>query len=143
VRYLLDVNFLLACVWRSHTQHSKASAWLDRQAGFVTCPLAQLGFLRVSLSPGYRAAPGDASAALGDLTSRKGSRFIADDLRVDRIPAVSSHADVTDAYLVALAKIHGLRLATLDEVLCAKPWARGVAENPLARERGLPRISSA
>jgi hypothetical protein len=78
------------------------------------------------------------TGALGDLTSRKGSRFIADDLCVDRIPAVSSHADVTDAYLVALAKTHGLRLATLDEVLCAKPWARGVAENPLAREPGLP-----
>ena len=34
MRYLLDVNFLLACVWRSHAQHSRASAWLDRQAVF-------------------------------------------------------------------------------------------------------------
>jgi hypothetical protein len=51
---------------------------------------------------------------------------------------VSSHADVTDAYLVTLAKTHGLRLATLDQILCAKPWARGVAENPLARGPGLP-----
>jgi toxin-antitoxin system PIN domain toxin len=143
VRYLLDVNFLLACVWRSHAQHSQASAWLDRQAGFVTCPLAQLGFLRVSLSPGYRAAPADALAALGDLTSRKGSRFVTDDLGVDRIPVVSSHADVTDAYLVAVAKAHGLKLATLDKILCAKAWARGVAENPLAREPGLPGTSSA
>ena len=99
MKYLLDVNLLLACVWRSHAQHSRASAWLDRQAVFATCPLSQLGFLRVSLSPGYRAAPGDALAALDDLTSRKGSRFIADDLPADGIPAVSSHADVTDAYL--------------------------------------------
>ena len=133
MKYLLDVNLLLACVWRSHAQHSRASAWLDRQAVFATCPLSQLGFLRVSLSPGYRAAPGDALAALDDLTSRKGSRFIADDLPADGIPAVSSHADVTDAYLVALAKAHGFRLATLDESLCAKEWAQGVAENPLGR----------
>ncbi len=84
------------------------------------------------MGPGYRAAPEDALAALDDLTSRKGSSFIADDLRPDRIPAVSSHADVTDAYLVSLAKAHGLKLATLDESLCAKGWARGIAENPLA-----------
>jgi toxin-antitoxin system PIN domain toxin len=134
VRYLLDVNFLLACVWRSHAQHSRASAWLDRQAVFATCPLAQLGFLRVSLSPGYRADPGDARAALDDLTSRKGSRFVVDDLPADGIPAVSSHADITDAYLVALAKAHGFRLATLDQSLCGKDWARGVAEDPLGRE---------
>ena len=134
MRYLLDVNFLLACVWRSHAQHSRASAWLDRQAVFATCPLAQLGFLRVSLSPGYRADPGDARAALDDLTSRKGSRFVVDDLPADGIPAVSSHADITDAYLVALAKAHGFRLATLDQSLCGKDWARGVAEDPLGRE---------
>jgi predicted nucleic acid-binding protein len=30
VSYLLDVNLLLASVWRSHAQHAKASAWLDR-----------------------------------------------------------------------------------------------------------------
>lgn len=132
MKYLLDVNFLLACVWRSHAQHSKASAWLDRQNTFSTCPIAQLGFLRVSLSPGYRATHEDALAALQDLTSRRGSAFIADDLHPDRIPAVSSHGDVTDAYLVTLAKAHGLRLATLDDSLCAKSWAQGIAENPLA-----------
>ena len=136
MKYLLDVNFLLACVWRSHAQHADSSAWLDRQARFATCPIAQLGFLRVSLSPGYRAAPGDALAALDDLTSRKGSSFLADDLRPERMPEVSSHAEVTDAYLVALAKAHGLRLATLDKNLCAKAWARGTAENPLARRSG-------
>jgi toxin-antitoxin system PIN domain toxin len=132
VRYLLDVNVLLACGWRSHAQHSKASAWLDRQRTFATCPIAQLGFLRVSLSPGFRATYEDALAALQDLTLRRGSAFIADDLHPDVIPAVSSHADVTDAYLVTLAKAHGLRLATLDESLCAKSWALGIAENPLA-----------
>jgi hypothetical protein len=136
MKYLLDVNLLLACVWRSHAQHVDASAWLDRQASFATCPIAQLGFLRVSLSPGYRAAPADALAALDDLTSRKGSSFVADDLRAEHMPEVSGHADVTDAYLVALAQAHGLRLATLDKNLCAKAWARGIAENPLARRSG-------
>ncbi len=39
--------------------------------------------------------------------------------------------DTTDAHLVTLAKRHGLKLATLDGMLIAKPWAAGVAENPL------------
>jgi predicted nucleic acid-binding protein len=37
----------------------------------------------------------------------------------------------TDAHLVTLAKRHGLQLATLDATLLAKPWAAGIAENPL------------
>ena len=39
--------------------------------------------------------------------------------------------DTTDAHLVTLAKRHGLKQATLDGTLLAKPWAGGVAENPL------------
>ena len=39
--------------------------------------------------------------------------------------------DTTDAHLVTLAKRHGLKLATLDATLIAKPWAAGIAENSL------------
>ena len=40
---------------------------------------------------------------------------------------------MTDAYLVTLARAHKhkLKLATLDDTLCGKPWAKGIAENPL------------
>jgi AbrB family looped-hinge helix DNA binding protein len=31
---------------------------------------------------------------------------------------LADHADVTDAYLVELARVHRLKLATLDEILC-------------------------
>lgn len=62
--HLLDVNLLLACAWQSHAEHAKARAWLERQKSFATCPISQLGFLRVSLSPGYRASFADALAAL-------------------------------------------------------------------------------
>ena len=42
----------------------------------------------------------------------------------------TNHADHT-ALFVTLAKRHGLKLATLDIGLIAKPWAAGVAANPL------------
>ena len=129
--YLLDVNFLLACGWRSHAKHSLARAWLERQRRYVTCPLSELGFIRVSMSPGYRASFADAQAALADMTSRRQARFIAADLRAAKLPVLASHAEVSDAYLVELARARRLKLATLDDALCTKEWAAGIAENPL------------
>jgi toxin-antitoxin system PIN domain toxin len=130
--HLLDVNFLLACGWRSHVQHAAARAWLERQSAFTTCPLTELGFIRVSLSPGYRAALADAQAALADITLKRQARFVPDGLPAAKLPAaLHTHAEVSDAYLVELARAHGLKLATLDDDLCKKPWAAGVAENPL------------
>lgn len=83
------------------------------------------------MSPGYRASFADAKAALEDITNRKEAKFIADDLPEAKVPPFTSFSDMTDAYLVALAKKHGLKLATLDAQLCGRPWAKGIAENPL------------
>lgn len=129
--HLLDVNFLLACGWNSHARHTDARGWLERRPAFATCPFAELGFLRVSMSPAYRASCADALAALGNMTSRKQARFLGADLPAARLPGLTHHAEVTDAYLVELARAHGLKLATLDDGLCQKPWALGIAVNPL------------
>ena len=69
--------------------------------------------------------------SLKKLRARKGHQFVADDVSGTDAPETPSK-DTTDAHLVALAKRHGLKLATLDTTLAAKPWAAGVAENPLA-----------
>jgi len=129
--YLLDVNFLLACGWSSHAKHTAARVWLERQSAFTTSPLAELGFIRVSMTPAYRASFADARAALADITSLKRARWVASDWPALQLPTLTSHVDVTDAYLVELARSHGLKLATLDDSLCKKRWAAGVAENPL------------
>jgi len=129
--HLLDVNLLLACGWRSHKDHTAARDWLSRQQSFATCPISQLGFLRVSMSPAYRASFADAQTALTGITTMRQAQFIRDDLPTDKLPGLGSHADVTDAYLVELARAYSLKLATLDKALCQKSWAAGVAENPL------------
>lgn len=131
--HLLDVNMLLACAWESHGQHVHARTWLERQKSFATCPISQLGFLRVSLSPAFRANHADALAALKDIIDRKEALFLSDDAAPAGLPAVSHHADITDAYLVTLARSHGAKLATLDDALCAKAWAKDIAVNPLPR----------
>lgn len=129
--HVLDVSFLLACGWSSHAKHAAARAWLERQSAFTTSPLAELGFIRVSMTPAYRASFADAQAALADMTSRKQARWVTADLCAAQLPPLASHAHVTDAYLVELARAHNLKLATLDDDLCKKPWAAGIAENPL------------
>ena len=128
--HLLDVNFLLACGWSSHAKHTAARAWLEAQSDFSLCPLSELGFLRVSLTPGFRATFADAQAALANITSRKQAHFVSADLAAAKLPALASHAEVTDAYFVELARAHGLKLATLDDGLCRKSWAADIAENP-------------
>ena len=129
--HLLDVSLLLACGWNSHARHAEACRWLESQSAFTTSPLAELGFIRVSMTPGYRASFDDAQTALSDITSRAQARWVPADLSVARLPPLRTHAEVTDAYLIELARSHGLKLATLDDGLCKKPWAAGIAENPL------------
>jgi predicted nucleic acid-binding protein len=132
VSWLLDVNFILASRWTTHPEHRGAKAWLDTVGGFQTCSISELGFVRISLSSAYGAIWEDVQESLKQLHVRKGYQFLADDVNGTDSPQTSSK-DTTDAHLVALAKRHGLKLATLDGILAAKPWAAGVAENPLRR----------
>ena len=130
--HLLDVNFLIACGWQSHADHARASRWLSREKSFATSSISEMGFLRVSLSPAFGARFEDAIAVLEAIVQTRGHRFVRDDIRAASLPIVTTSKDVTDAHLVYLARRHRLKLATFDEALCHKPWARGVAEDPTA-----------
>lgn len=128
--WLLDVNLILASRWTTHPEHAHAKAWVDSVDEFRTCAISELGFIRISLSAAYRATWEDAQVALEKLHARAGYRFLADNVDGTASPQTNS-SDTTDAHLVTLAKRHGLKLATLDAVLISKPWATGIAENPL------------
>lgn len=56
MKYLLDVNVLLAAVWANHPQYAAADAWLNGKS-VVVCPISELGFLRVSTNRKAIAAP--------------------------------------------------------------------------------------
>lgn len=129
--HLLDVNFLLACAWSGHADHIRANRWLNSASTFTTAPLTQRGFLRVSMSPPYGASFADASTALAAILQLKSHRFLTDATQADSLPALSTSRDATNAHLVRLAASHRIKLATLDGNLCQKPWAAGLAENPL------------
>lgn len=128
--WLLDVNFLLASRWSTHADHDEAYRWLETLDEFHTSPNVELGFLRVSLSPAYAASWQDAHQSLLSLQGRLSHRFLADDVKVTD-SFETRFRDTTDAHLVRLAARYHLTLATLDMALVSKPWAAGIAMNPL------------
>ena len=128
---MLDVNVLLACGWKSHVDHSTLLGWLLQVNDWATCPITESGFMRISMTTAYQATFDNAQKSLATLRALRGHRFVVDDVEAALLPVLTSYKDTTDAHLVTLAKRHGLKLATLDGTLIAKPWAAGVAENPL------------
>ncbi|MGI8960836.1 MAG: PIN domain-containing protein [Bryobacteraceae bacterium] len=129
--WLLDVNVLLGCAWKSHADHPALLGWLLRANHWATCSIVELGFLRVSMTSAYDASFADAQRSLATLRALGGHQFASDDVNSGSLPILTSYKDTTDAHLVTLAKRHGLKLATLDTALIAKSWATGIAENPL------------
>jgi hypothetical protein len=121
VKYLLDVNALLALAHQDHADHEKASIWYRETArtasAFLTCPITELGFLRVSMQTGLSRNLDAARDTLAGM--KKSSRvpfvFVPDMLGAERLPKyVRSPSQLTDGYLLELAKAHGAKLATLD-----------------------------
>ena len=131
MNWLLDVNMILASRWTTHPDHLQSKSWVDSAGPFYTCAITELGFIRISLSRAYRATWDEAQQALAKLHARPGYRFLPDDVNGAAAPQTDAR-DTTDAHLIALAQRHGLKLATLDTALIAKPWAAGLAENPLS-----------
>ncbi len=128
---LLDLNVLLALAWPNHQFHETATARM--QAGTVrwaTCALTQLGFIRLSSNPiaiPTAKSPADAAALLTEMTNDPRHFYIeslpspigADSLVM--FEGVLGHKQVTDAYLVRLAKGSRATFLTFDARL--KAWA--------------------
>jgi predicted nucleic acid-binding protein len=92
---------------------------LAESSAFLTCPITELGFVRVlSLAPQYGFTVIQAKTLLIKLKKSKAARFefIADNHDISRLPPwATSGKQTTDGHLVELAKANGAILATLDE----------------------------
>jgi predicted nucleic acid-binding protein len=113
VKYLLDVNALLAAIIENHPQHEAANRWL-RGKLLALCPISELGFLRISTQPkAYNFAMTIAKAALADFVVKHKTEFISADVSAISLNARTSER-VTDTYLADLAARHKMKLATFD-----------------------------
>ncbi len=131
MKALLDVNILLACGWKHHPFHEECRVWLKSLDSYTLCPIVELGFIRISMSPAFGASHEDALTVLQSISRQPQATQIPCDQTLDYVPKVTSYKDTTDAYLVHLAQAHGHLFATLDAGIINKAWANNIAFNPM------------
>lgn len=134
---LLDVNVLIALGWPNHVHHATARAWFARNSekGWATTPITETGFVRISSNRTVMrvsTTPAIAIAQLAALTALRGHTFWPDDVPMvvgadGDTTVVTSHRQVTDRHLIAVAVRYGGRLITFDAAL-ADSAAGGVVE---------------
>lgn len=134
-RYLLDVNVLIALIDPAHVQHDRAHEWfaVRGRKAWATCPLTENGVLRIVGHPRYPNSPGTPAAVaefMAVLRGLGGYEFWPDDVtlldsqRIDSARLLDS-GQVTDSYLLALARAHGGQLATFDRRMVIDAVAGG------------------
>jgi uncharacterized protein len=124
---LLDVNVLVALFDPDHLHHDLAHDWFaeDGANGWATCPITENGFIRVVSNPRYQSDAATPSAAIdrlrkfcasgrhhfwpGHVSLSDASLFVPSEVR--------GHQQLTDVYLLGLARKMGGRLATFDRTI--------------------------
>lgn len=145
---LLDVNVLIALLWPAHEHHEAAHGWFAQRgrAGWATCPLTELGFVRIVSSPAFSPdalAPSEALTLLQKNLAHPRHEFWPDDRSVvEAIGRTSTHLQgarqLTDAYLLSIASRRKGVLASFDtavRTLATGPWAGALEVVPAATAR--------
>jgi uncharacterized protein len=121
MKYLLDVNALVALGLMHHEFHDRVAGWVrtQRSPALATCSITELGFVRViAQAPSYGITIGQARTLLFRLkkTGVLSFTFISDHHDISHLPTwVKTPKQTTDGHLVELARANGATLATLDE----------------------------
>lgn len=123
MRYLLDINTLLALGVAEHEFHARVASWVAKLSAkaapeFATCSITELGFVRVlGQAQHYGSSVAQAQELLARMKNSDRVRwsFIADDRDASQLPKwVRSPKQTTDGHLAGLARAHGSVMATLD-----------------------------
>lgn len=123
MKYLLDVNALVALGFLQHEFHERVARWVhtmssEKASELATCAITELGFVRVLVqAPQYGFDVPQARELLLELKSADVVRFafIPDDHTISHLPAwVKTAKQITDGHLGELARSKSAILATLD-----------------------------
>ena len=124
---LLDLNILTALLWPAHEHHDAAHRWFRGRADghWATCSLTQLGFVRIVSNPAFSRdalSPAAAAALLAENLAHPAHEFWTESLQVPAAikgmePGLHGYKQLTDAYLLALARRRKSVLATFDRGL--------------------------
>lgn len=124
---LLDVNVLVALFVPEHEHHASAQEWFAREAvihGWATCAVTELGVIRVCAQLPGGPWPPEATAdrlLLLTATSRKYVWWpdVVSPVVLPEVRAAATAKQVTDRYLLGLARRNQGRVATFDRALAA------------------------
>jgi uncharacterized protein len=121
---LLDVNVLLALAWPNHQFHAAATQRLESsRERWATCALTQLGFIHLSSNPAAVATaktPAEVARLLALMVRDplhvylKSLRAPSDGPSIRVFERILGSKQVTDAYLISLARQHKAKLMTFD-----------------------------
>lgn len=123
MKYLLDVNTLVALGFVEHEFYERVYGWVlglgeSGVAELATCSITETGFVRISAQVSrYGLTVLEARSVLLRLKASRALKFtfIADDQDISQLPDwVSTPKQITDGHLVQLARANGGVLATLD-----------------------------
>ncbi|SCK44004.1 hypothetical protein VAR608DRAFT_4263 [Variovorax sp. HW608] len=122
--YLLDANALIALGWPAHEHHERMIRWFRAHArhGWATTAFTQAAFVRVISQPAFSGRPvavSDIAEVLLRNTAHPKHRMLPMDFGFEHVlgcctGGLRGHRQVTDAWLLALAVRHGVRLVTFD-----------------------------
>ena len=115
--YLLDANVVIAAAIRYHVHHDRAIDWLAEAGTVALCPVVEGSLVRFLVRTGEPAW--SAAAAVSGWRSRPFVEWWPDDVSYADVDLgwVRGHRQVTDAYLLGLARHRSATLVTLDDRL--------------------------
>ena len=126
MRYLPDVNILIALVDHTHVHREIAIRWHESVIGheILVCPITECDVVRVVSNPKYPSGPimsSEVIFALKSLYKIGIWGFIPDDISIkdDGIykAQLIQSKHLTDIYLLGLCARHGITLATMDRTI--------------------------
>ena len=138
---LLDVNVLVALFDPDHVHHELAHDWFadHRAYGWATCPVTENGVVRVLSNPAYGHETLRPDLVMKGLRTFRGSGHhvfwpdaisLADE-RLFNLAVAAGHRQLTDVYLLGLAKAMTGCLATFDRTIPLKAVVGATASSLL------------
>lgn len=116
MKFLLDVNALIALGYRQHVFHKRVARWAAGKS-LATCSISELGFVRILAQLPEVDIPVKTSLEMiATMKSERRITQIVDSQSAVDLPAwVQTPRQITDGHLLGLAKSNNSALATCDE----------------------------
>jgi toxin-antitoxin system PIN domain toxin len=119
--YLLDGNVLVALAMHNHVHRDRCVRWFQQIGPFATCPTTEGTLLRLHMVLAENSNPTAAWRTLETYRAHPRHVFWPDNFSFTEISPtrLTGHRQITDSWLVELARRKGGKLATLDQALAA------------------------